>query len=78
MTKDNIKAVVVRDIDDTSFELHILAHVPTEYFCCSCKQLCLSCRTDKTKCGNCGSKDIIVGRIGTLDKEKLIANCKTD
>lgn len=62
----------------SDFELYIISGMPTEYFCCSCKQLRLSCRQDKTKCGNCGSKDIIVGRIGTLDKAKLISQCKPE
>lgn len=56
-------------------ELHInpdMSGTPTEYFCCTCRQLRLSLIADKTKCKNCGSKDIICGPVGTLDKEALI------
>ena len=44
----------------------------TEYFCCRCRQLRLSCITDKTACKNCGNKDLITGPVGSLDKEALI------
>jgi len=44
----------------------------TEYFCCRCRQLRLSCIADKTTCKNCGNKDLIVGPVGSLDKEALI------
>jgi len=44
----------------------------TEYFCCRCRQLRLSLATDKTRCGFCGNRDLIVGPIGTLDKAALI------
>ncbi len=44
----------------------------TEYFCCRCRQLRLSCITDKTACKFCGNKDIITGTIGSLDKAALI------
>jgi DNA-directed RNA polymerase subunit RPC12/RpoP len=44
----------------------------TEYFCKDCQQLRLSLRDDNTKCGNCGSKDIITGKCGELNKEALI------
>lgn len=44
----------------------------TEYFCCSCRQLRLDMREDRSHCGNCMSKDIIVGPTGTLDKAALI------
>lgn len=50
----------------------------SEYFCCSCRQLRLSCIEDKLRCGNCKSKDIIVGPIGSLDKAKLIKNLAKD
>lgn len=46
---------------------------PKEYFCKNCKQL----RLDLTSmpiyyCKNCGSKDIVVGKIGELDKDGLL------
>lgn len=44
---------------------------PFEYFCKGCKQLRLSFRLLDI-CGNCGSPDIIKGKVGTLDKEKLV------
>lgn len=43
---------------------------PTEYFCISCEQLRLNL-AERTTCGNCGSSDIIHGKIGELDKESL-------
>lgn len=56
-------------------ELHINSDIPgpvTEYFCCSCRQLRLSCIADKTTCRNCGKKDLITGPVGSLDKAALI------
>jgi len=44
----------------------------TEYFCCSCRRLRLSLCKDKTRCQNCGSKDIITGPCESLDKAALI------
>ena len=44
----------------------------TEYFCCSCRQLRLSLTQDKTHCMNCGSKDIVTGSVGSLDKAAMI------
>lgn len=44
---------------------------PTEYFCLSCGQLRLDYSRNKAYCKNCGSKDIITGQIGSLDKEAL-------
>jgi len=43
-----------------------------EYFCCSCRQLRLALDGYPKKCGNCGNKDLIMGCIGTLDKDALI------
>ncbi len=43
--------------------------IPTEYWCHDCKQLRLSLIEDKSKCGNCGSTNIITGQVGSLDKE---------
>jgi len=48
---------------------------PTEYFCCSCRQLRLSFVKDKSRCQHCQSKDIITGPVGSLDKEKLLRQC---
>lgn len=45
---------------------------PTGYFCYGCLQLWLSLIKDKTRCDNCGSNDIVVGKISELDKQKLI------
>lgn len=44
----------------------------TEYFCYDCEQLRLSLIKDKSKCGNCGSNNIITGKVGELDKEALL------
>jgi len=44
----------------------------SEYFCCRCRQLRLSLKTDKSRCQVCGNKDIIVGPCGSLDKAALI------
>ena len=43
----------------------------TEYFCFDCRQLRLSLIEDKTKCKGCGSKNIVTGKCGELDKQKL-------
>ena len=45
---------------------------PTEYFCTKCLQLRLSLIADKSHCRNCNSKEIIIGKVGTLDKSALI------
>lgn len=43
-----------------------------EYFCTECLQLRLFARPGKpTECGNCGCEDLVVGRIGELDKKEL-------
>ena len=44
----------------------------SEYFCKDCLQLRLSLKDDKSKCGNCGSTNIIAGECGTLNKEALV------
>lgn len=44
---------------------------PTDYFCMNCGQLRISLLLDKSKCGNCGSTDIVTGAFGTLDEIKL-------
>ena len=44
----------------------------SEYFCCNCRQLRLSCIAEKDRCMNCGNRDIIVGPVGSLDKPALI------
>ena len=45
---------------------------PFEYFCKQCRQLrlCINPNHGK-KCGNCGSKDLIKGRMGELNKAEL-------
>jgi len=45
---------------------------PSEFFCCHCRQLRLDYRKQRHTCGNCGSKDIITGPCGSLDKDALI------
>lgn len=45
----------------------------TEYFCKDCKQLRLNLTDKKSQCGKCGSKNIVVGAVGSLDKTKLLA-----
>ena len=44
----------------------------SEYFCCGCRQLRLSCISEKDRCMHCGSRDIITGPTESLDKEALI------
>lgn len=48
---------------------------PYEYFCRCCLQIRLSF-VISDKCRNCGSKDIVKGKMGSLDKEKLIAQSR--
>jgi len=44
--------------------------IPYEYFCNGCGQLRLKLNhTDN--CGNCGSSNIVKGKMGKLDKDKL-------
>lgn len=44
----------------------------TEYFCTQCQQLRLDLRNKgEAFCGVCGSRKIIRGAVGTLDKEEL-------
>lgn len=43
----------------------------TEYFCFNCGQLRLSLIKEKTLCKGCGSTNIIIGKCGELDKQKL-------
>lgn len=43
-----------------------------EYFCTDCLQLRLSFRDETVSCYNCGSKQIIVGTVGSLDKIALL------
>ena len=49
--------------------------IATEYFCIDCLQLRLNL-ANSTKCGNCGSENIIHAKIGELDKEQLIEDIK--
>ncbi len=50
---------------------------PYEYFCPTCLQLRLAFAASLI-CRNCGGGDIIKGEVGTLDKDKLIAEHETD
>jgi len=40
----------------------------TEYYYRNCYQLRLDISGKRTTCGNCGSKDIVMGPVGTIDK----------
>lgn len=51
----------IRIIEDANY------HAPTEYFCLNCQQLRLNF-TDRKICGYCGSDKIIIGEVGTLDR----------
>jgi hypothetical protein len=42
-----------------------------EYFCRACEQLRLAFVVSD-KCGNCGSTEIVKGKVGSLDKAALI------
>jgi len=42
-----------------------------EYLCFDCKQLRLSLNKLLDHCGNCGSKNIRKGAVGTLEKSML-------
>ena len=44
-----------------------------EYFCNGCGQLRLALKHRPTRCLNCMSTNLVVGAVGTLDKEKLKA-----
>ncbi len=43
----------------------------TEYFCFGCGHLRLTYVANNSICRNCGSKNIITGKIGELDKDVL-------
>ena len=45
---------------------------PVEYFCCRCRSLRLSPKGTPQLCGLCSNHDLIIGPIGSLDKEALI------
>ncbi len=46
---------------------------PYEYFCNGCGQIRLSYRPNTHDCANCNSSNIVRGRVGKLDKDKLKA-----
>lgn len=48
----------------------------TEYFCTECLQLRLSFHPDKYRCFNCGTREIITGAVGSLDKPALLKKYK--
>lgn len=50
---------------------------PFEYFCKKCYQLRLNLNGRKI-CGNCGSAEIVIGKVGELDKEALIVACEQE
>ncbi len=46
-----------------------------EYFCRDCNQLRLHVGphgTRNPKCGNCSSTNLVIGELGSLDKQKLM------
>ena len=49
----------------------IISPINSEYFCWNCGQLRASDKTHPNKCGNCGSKNIVCGKVGELDKNEL-------
>jgi len=44
--------------------------IPYEYFCYECGQLRLKLNHTKG-CNNCGSLNVIKGKVGELDKDKF-------
>jgi Zn finger protein HypA/HybF involved in hydrogenase expression len=48
---------------------------PREYFCRSCRQLRLCLDDSRNSCGHCGSKDLLWGKIGEINKEQELAKC---
>jgi hypothetical protein len=44
---------------------------PFEYWCERCRQLRLSCESDRLVCGNCGAPIKLKGEPGALDAEEL-------
>ena len=49
-----------------------------EYYCPDCNQIRLNSRSESDFfCGNCGKPNIIKGKPGTLDAEKLRAKTKS-
>ena len=58
---------------DGMMEYNVLC---SEYFCNSCRQLRGSFVPKPDICGNCGSKNIIVGDLNELNKEELKSNSK--
>lgn len=47
------------------------AHPKFDYFCWNCGQVRLSFK-ELWLCGNCSSPDILKGRVGTLNRTKLL------
>lgn len=60
--------------NDIAFVPNSKVGKPTEYVCLVCKQLRLSLTDDKQHCGKCGSRDIITGNVGSLDKAEILRN----
>ena len=56
----------------------LVAGEATEYVCKDCEQLRLSLVEDKSKCFNCGSTNIVVGKLGQLDKAKVLQGASDD
>jgi len=67
---------VVSQIDKSRRMAIMERDADCEYFCKDCTQLRLSFIKDTSKCGNCGSLNIIKGKPGELDKETLLKEVK--
>ena len=57
---------------------HLVVNIPSdhlgcsfEYFCNGCGQLRLSYVHNLKQCTQCTSRDLVIGRPGELDKDKL-------
>ena len=59
-------------------EYIVIYNKAVEYFCCVCGQIRLAPEGIPDKCYNCGvnKTNLIVGKPGELDKEKLKSNYK--
>lgn len=70
---------MVRAIRDSKGALIILAaDEPFEYFCKNCQQLRLCFVPQSRACRNCSSTDLVIGKVGTLNKQKLVDEALED
>ncbi|MHA2342906.1 MAG: hypothetical protein ACXADW_13600 [Candidatus Hodarchaeales archaeon] len=63
---DSLIKQAVKDLEE---EYQLVAQC--EYFCHNCQELRLSFLIVTHNCKNCGSTNIILGRIGELNKNEL-------